>query len=246
MLYLLRKKARKPLSRLCIAIGFAFITQFSNAQQRDLNLPDHDSKPYFFGISLGVNLSRFQTELHSKFLQDDSVYVAEPLNSGGFSLGLSATTRLSNRFEFRFNPQLVFTERNLYYVLKYPEFDLGTKVTKKVESVIVTFPFQFKFISDRIENFRVYMMGGVKADIDLASNARARKAEELVKINKFDYGIEAGVGFNFYFPSFIFSPEIKISNGLGNIHSRDANLKFSNVFDRIQSRMIFFVIHLEG
>jgi hypothetical protein len=90
------------------------------------------------------------------------------------------------------------------------------------------------------------MMGGVKADIDLASNAQARKAEDLVKINKYDYGIEAGVGFNFYFQSFIFSPEIKISNGLGNIHSRDANLKFSNVFDRIQSRMIFFVIHLEG
>ena len=246
MLYLLRKKARKPLIRLCIAIGFVLSTQFSEAQQNDLNLPDHDSKPYFFGITLGVNLSRFQTELHSKFLQDDSVYVAEPLNSGGFSLGLSTTARLSNRFEFRFNPQLVFTERNLYYVLKYPEFDLGTKVTKKVESVIVTFPFQFKFNSDRIENFRVYMMGGVKADIDLASNARARKAEELVKINKYDYGIEAGVGFNFYFPSFIFSPEIKISNGLGNIHSRDANLKFSNVFDRIQSRMIFFVIHLEG
>jgi len=246
MLYLLRKKARKPLSRLCIAIGFTSIAQFSNAQESDLNLSDHDSKPYYFGITLGINLSRFQTELHSKFLQDDSVFVAEPLNSGGFSLGLSTTTRLSNRFEFRFNPQLVFTERNLYYVLKYPEFDLGTKVTKKVESVIVTFPFQFKFNSDRIENFRVYMMGGVKADIDLASNARARKAEELVKINKYDYGIEAGVGFNFYFPSFIFSPEIKISNGLGNIHSRDANLKFSNVFDKIQSRMIFFVIHLEG
>ena len=246
MLYLLRKKARKPLSRLCIAIGFTSIAQFSNAQESDLNLSDHDSKPYYFGITLGVNLSRFQTELHPKFLQDDSVFVAEPLNSGGFSLGLSATTRLSNRFEFRFNPQLVFTERNLYYILKYPEFDLGTKVTKKVESVIVTFPFQFKFNSDRIENFRVYMMGGVKADIDLASNARARKAEELVKINKYDYGIEAGVGFNFYFPSFIFSPEIKISNGLGNIHSRDANLKFSNVFDKIQSRMIFFVIHLEG
>ena len=135
MLYLLRKKAWKPVSKYCIAIGFALIAQFSNAQQNDLNLPDHDSKPYYFGITLGVNLSRFQTEFHPKFLQDDSVYVAEPLNSGGFSLGLSATTRLSNRFEFRFNPQLVFTERNFYYVLKYPEFDLGTKVTKKVESV---------------------------------------------------------------------------------------------------------------
>jgi hypothetical protein len=90
------------------------------------------------------------------------------------------------------------------------------------------------------------MLGGGKLDYDLASNARARKAEELVKIQKMDYGIEAGVGFNFYFQSFIFSPEIKISNGLGNIHSRDQNLKYSSVFDKMQSRMIVFSIHLEG
>jgi hypothetical protein len=90
------------------------------------------------------------------------------------------------------------------------------------------------------------MLGGVKADMDLAANARARRAEDLVKLEKSDYGIEAGIGFNFYFPSFIFTPEIKISNGLRNIHSRDKNLKYSNVLDRIQSRMIVFSIHLEG
>ena len=134
----------------------------------------------------------------------------------------------------------------MFYHLKYADRDLGTSVTKKVESVIVTFPLQVKFRSDRIGNFRVYMLGGGKVDFDLASNARARKAEELLKINKMDYGVEAGLGFNFYFPSFILSPEIKISNGLSNLHSRDEQLKYSNVIDLIQSRMIIFSIHLEG
>ncbi|MEI9807519.1 MAG: hypothetical protein WDO16_06315 [Bacteroidota bacterium] len=50
-----------------------------------------------------------------------------------------------------------------------------------IESVIVSFPFQLKLQSDRIGNFRVYMLGGVKGDIDLASNARAKKAEDLVR-----------------------------------------------------------------
>jgi hypothetical protein len=222
------------------------LSQTLMAQPRDLNLFDHDSKPYYFGITLGVNLARFQTELNPRFLQNDSVYVAEPVNSGGFTLGLSATGRLSNRFEARFNPQLMFIERNIFYQLKYPDLDGETNVTKKVESVIMTFPFQVKFNSDRIGNFRVYMMTGVKADIDMASNARAKRAEDLVKIDKYDYGIELGLGFNFFFPSFIFSPEIKISNGLRNIHSRDENLKFSSVFDKIQSRMIVICIHLEG
>ena len=172
--------------------------------------------------------------------------IAQPSNAGGFALGLSATVKLTNRFEGRFNPQLSFMDRNIFYKLRIPDRDLGTDVTKKVESVIVSFPVQLKFNSDRIGNFRVYMLGGGKVDFDLASNARARKAEELVKIQKLDYGIEAGVGFNFYFQSFIFSPEIKISNGLGDIHSRDKNLKFSSVLDKMQSRMIVFSIHLEG
>jgi hypothetical protein len=172
--------------------------------------------------------------------------VAEPLNSGGFALGLLATTRLTNRFELRLNPMLMFAERSIAYKLRYPDQDLGTELEKKVESVIVTFPLHLKFRSDRIGNFRVYMLGGGKLDYDLASNAKARKAEDMVKIEKMDYGVEGGVGFNFYFKSFILSPEVKISRGLRNMHSRDENLKYSNVLDKIQSRMIFFTIHIEG
>jgi hypothetical protein len=158
-----------------------------------------------------------------------------------------ATARLSPRFEARFNPQLSFAERTIAYTLSKPDLiEPGLQVNKTVESVIVTFPLQVKFRSDRIGNFRVYMLGGGKLDYDLASNAQARKAEDMIKIEKMDYGIEAGMGFNFYFKSFIFSPEVKISNGLRNMHARDENLKYSSVIDRIQSRMVVFSIHLEG
>lgn len=174
--------------------------------------------------------------------------VAEPLNSGGFGLGLSATLPLTKRFEARTNPQLLFTERAIQYFLTYPD---GTKdelplTTRSVQSVTVSFPFQMKFNSDRIGNFRVYMLGGVKADYDLASNARARQAEDLLKVKKTDFGIEAGIGFNFYFQHFILSPELKISNGIGNIHSRDESLKYSNVIEQMRSRMVMFTLHIEG
>lgn len=248
MLHLHRKKTFTSITELCFLFGFIFLSQISLAQKlmTDPNLYDHDSKPYYFGITIGTNLARFQTELHPSFLQNDSILVAEPVNSGGISLGLSATGRLSNRFQLRFNPQLIFMERNIFYRLKYPDVNGDTNVTKKIESVIVTFPFQVKFQSDRINNFRVYMLAGIKGDIDLASNARAKRADNLVTINKYDYGFELGLGFNFYFESFILSPEIKISNGFGNILSRDPNLIYSSVFDRIQSRMIAICIHIEG
>jgi Outer membrane protein beta-barrel domain len=246
MLHLHRKKACKLRTELFLLFGFILVSQISLAQPRDLNLYDHDSKPYYFGITLGSSVSRFQTELHSRFIQYDSVMIAEPNNSGGFSLGLLATARLSDRFQLRFNPQLAFTARSIFYKLKDPDLDGQTDVTKTIESVIVSFPFQVKLQSDRIGNLRVYMLTGVKGDIDLASNARAKKAEDLVKIKKYDYGVELGLGFNIFFKSFILSPEIKISNGLGNIHSRDPSLKFSSVFDKIYSRMIVFSIHIEG
>jgi len=234
--------------RIClVSFILTLIASGTFAQERELYLTDHDSKPYYFGITLGANVASFHIEHHPRFLQYDSVYTVNPQWTAGFQLGLLATARLSNRFEVRFNPMLLFTDRSLTYKLKYTDlFEQSDSVTKRIESVITTFPLQIKFFSDRIGNFRVYMLGGVKADIDLASNARAKRAEELVKIQKYDYGIEAGIGFNFYFPSFILSPEIKFSNGLKNIHSRDENLKYSNVLDRITSRMIIFCIHLEG
>ena len=221
--------------------------QFSQSQL-EINLPDHDSKPYYFGITIAGNSTRFHSHFHPQFLLNDSVLVAEPNNTGGASLGLSGTLRLSNRFQFRFNPQLFFIDRSIRYKLSYPDpasFN-ETEVSKKVESVIMSFPVHVKFQSDRIGNFRLYTLAGIKGDIDMASNARAKRAEELVKIEKNDWGPEFGVGFNFYFPTFIFSPEIKISNGVRNVHARDENLRFSSVIDRIQTRMIVFSIHLEG
>jgi len=246
MLHLHRKKAFTLRTGSFLLFGVFLIVNTSNAQPRDWNLYDHDSKPYYFGITLSTGLTRFQTELHSRFLQDDSVMVAEPGNSAGFGLGLSATMRLSDRVQLRFNPQLMYTSRNILYTLKYPDFDGLTRVDKAIESVTVSFPFQVKLQSDRIGNFRVYMLGGVKGDIDLASNARSKKAEDLVKIRKYDYGVELGLGFNFFFQQFILSPEIKLSNGLPNLHARDQNLIYSSVFDKIQSRMIVLSIHIEG
>jgi len=211
--------------------------------QTYLNMEEHDAKPYYFGITLAANQSYFKMYHSTAFLADDSIMVAEPLKTMGFNLGLLANARLNARFDLRFNPQLIFASKNLYYRETYPK---PQDTDKKIESILLSFPLQIKFKSDRIGNMRVYTIAGLKFDYDLASNARARRAEDLVKISKTDYGYEVGAGFEFYFPSFIFSPEIKISNGLGNVHVRDKHLRYSNVIDQMHSRMIVFSIHLEG
>lgn len=247
MYHLLRNKNR--IKSVVLALVILVKTLPSLAQEVELNLPNHDDKRYYLGIALMYNNSRFLLEQHPRFLQNDSVLSINPLNTGGFGLAGIHTFRLNNRFEVRaIFPQLLFSYKNLTYNLKYPNknFEEDTFMTKQVESILLGFPIHFKFRSDRINNFRVYMFAGGKFEYDLASNSTARKAENLVKLKSIDLGVEAGIGFNFYFPVFILSPEIKISNGLINTHSRDANLKFSNTIDKLQSRMIIFSLIFEG
>lgn len=215
----------------------------ANAQQTNLNMLEHDAKPYYFGITLAANQSYFKLEHSPAFLATDSIMIAEPLKTMGFNLGLLANARLTEHFDLRFNPQLIFASKNLYYRDTYPK---PQDTEKKIESILLSFPVQIKFKSDRIGNMRVYTIGGLKYDYDLSSNARLRRADDLVKIRKSDFGYELGAGFEFYFESFIFSPEFKISNGFGNVHVKDPNLRYSNVVDKLQSRMFVFSIHLEG
>lgn len=219
------------------------------AQLRDgINQQDHDDKPYHFGINLGMNRSHFSFTHHPVFMQRDSVMVVESINSTGLNLAWLVDKRLSEHFNIRTFPlDLTFTEKAFEYNLKYPDRPGGedSVTIKKVQSISLTLPIQIKFSSDRIGNFKVYMLGGVKAEYDMASNAGARKAENLIKLNKLDYGVEAGLGFHFYYPYFVLTTELKTGWGLGNLHSRDKDLKFSNVIDKINSRTITFSLTVE-
>ncbi len=245
----LSKKKRKPLhSAIILWSLLTIISLKGSAQFRDyMNLPDHDSKFYHLGIALIYNNSHFQVSAHPSFLQNDSVLSVNPLNTGGFGLAGLHTFRLSDHFEFRIVfPQLMFSYKNLSYNVKYPSNGETSVATKQVESILLGFPTQIKFLSDRIHNFRVYMLGGVNYQYDLASNASSRKAQNLVKLTPYDFSIEAGVGFQFYFPVFILSPELKISDGLINIHDRDPNLIYSSSIDKLNSRMVVFSLIFEG
>ena len=244
MQHLLRRKIT------ILALVFFSVPATGIAQLRErLNLPDHDEKKIHFGINLGFNRSHFSFAHHvPTFLQQDSIMVIESINSTGINLAWLVNLNLSEHFAIRTYPvNLTFTEKAFEYNLPTPDSPEGESFVtqKKVQSITLTLPIQLKFQSDRIENFRVYMMAGIKGEYDLASNAGARKAENLIKLRRFDYGAEAGIGFHFYFPMFVLTPEIKMGWGIGNLHSRDVNLKFSNTIDKINSRIISFSLTVE-
>jgi hypothetical protein len=224
-----------------------------NAQLRtQLNQLDHDEKRYHFGINLGYNKSHFSFTHHPRFinpvLNGDSVMTIESINSTGLNLAWLVNLNIGQHLDIRTYPlNLTFSEKAFEYGLTYPDVPLGEgKLTlKKVQSITLSLPLLLKFSSDRIGNMKVYTIFGGKVDYDLASNANKRNAEELIRLKALDYGLEGGLGFHIYFPYFVLTPELKVSWGMSNLHSRNANLKFSSNVDQIYSRMISFSLTVE-
>ncbi|MFN8245710.1 MAG: porin family protein [Ferruginibacter sp.] len=244
MQHLLRRKIVYTIL-LCLACPLAGLAQISSG---DINLPDHDDKPFHFGITLGMNRSHYSFTHHPYFLSQDSVLAIEGVNSSGIQLAWLVNMRLGEHFDLRTYPlNLIFTEKAFEYSLKYPDPFASEQPTtlKKVQSITMALPLQIKFSSDRINNFKVYMLGGGKLEYDFAANKGAKNAGNLIKLNKIDYGIEGGIGFHFYFPYFVLSPELKLGYGLRNLHARDPELKFSNVIDKINSRVFTFTLTVE-
>ena len=243
MQHLLRRKI------ISIIIAILILPYIGLSQLRTgLNLPEHDNKLYHFGINLGFNKSHFSFTHHPSFLQQDSVMGIESINSTGINLAWLVNINLNNHFDLRTYPlNLTFSEKAFEYTLTYPDVPGGENKLnlKKVQSITLSFPVQLKFTSDRIDNFKVYTIAGAKIDYDLAANAGKQNADDIIKLNKIDYGVEGGLGFHFYFPYFVLTPEIKVSWGLANLHSRNPNLKFSSNIGKINSRMISFSLTVE-
>jgi hypothetical protein len=232
---------RRKIAFVLLLVFFGSISGM--AQERELYQEDHDARPVHFGINLGYNRSHFNITHDPRFLQYDSIMSVESINSPGINLALLANLRLSDHFDIRAHPlDLTFSETSFLYTQKY---EADTSVIKKVQSISLGFPVNVAFSSDRINNFKVYVFGGGRYDYNLTSNKGANEAEDLIKLNRSNISAEIGLGFHIYFPYFVLSPELKLSSGITNLHSRDPNLKYSNVIDKINSRMVTFSLTVE-
>jgi Outer membrane protein beta-barrel domain len=202
-----------PCSKI-IFIALLFCGKIASAQyaKGNYNYLDFNQKPYYFGITLGLNRADYRV-FHSKdFIRNDSFSRVESVTGAGFNLGIVSNLKIGEYFDLRFLPTLSFGEHNLKYYL--PK---STRVIRRpVESVFVELPFQGRYKSAPYHDMRLFVIAGIKYSFDVASDSRTRQAAGLVKIAPTDFAIEYGAGVQFYFPYFIFSPEIKISQGIKN------------------------------
>jgi len=209
-----------------ILIFLLLISSFSSFGQRHKkpqNLPRYDFKKIHFGFTLGINSLNFNINKNKKFLDNDTLLSTLSQDQKGFNLGIVSNLRLGRYTDLRFIPTLVFGERILNY--QFNEASNMNLNDKRIESTLIDFPISLKYKSERYNNFRTYVMCGIKYSLDIASQSEIDdEGQELVKLNNHDLMLEGGFGIDFYLQYFKFSPQIKISHGIINILSKDNTL----------------------
>jgi hypothetical protein len=137
-------------------------------------------------------------------------------NAPGFGVGFITRYRLTEHLEARVNPLLIFGDRSLTYTYADPKYN----VTKSVAPTTVDVPLLLKLKSDRISDFRAYVIGGLKYSYALGadkSDGDVALIDRNVKNVTGYTSYEFGIGCDIYFEYFKLSPELKFSNSFGNV-----------------------------
>lgn len=218
------------------------LTQYSGSRSI-ANYLYHKAKPYYFGIDLGYDNSNMFLKKSNYFVDNTKYLVVEPNNGIGFHVHMVVNLKLGETYDLRLLPGFAFTDKKIDY---YTDLTGNLSTDKKIESVFVEVPVLARYKSAPYNDMRAYVITGIKYLYDVNSNAKNRNNENLIKISPHDFQFEIGGGVQFFFPFFIFSPEIKFSSGIGNVLIYDKNLKESTVLEKVLSKSISISFHFEG
>lgn len=187
----------------------------------------------------------------------DSLNSISSKPSTGFAIGFITRYRLTDHLEARLTPMLLFADRLLRYEYNSPSGNplLQTRdrtvepsiLEQQVQSTLVEFPLSMKLKSDRLGNFRAYLLGGLKYSLMISSKKVADNISPIdrpVKNVGSYASYEAGVGFDLYFEYFKLSPEIKISNSFKNMLVAD-NTPYSRPIDKLFLHTVMISLYFE-
>ena len=209
---------------LLIALFLGTLTSKAQRNKRAQNLIQYDYKKLHFGFTLGINDLNFNMQKNSNTITNDTLKTLHSKSQKGSNLGIVSNLRIGKYTDLRFVPTLVFGERHLYYGF-IDEEQKDDEDIKRIESTLIDFPIYIKYKSARYNNFRTYVIGGLKYSMDIASQDKIDdEGQEIVKLKKNDLMGEIGFGLDFYLEYFKFSPQIKLSYGLLNLLSKDESV----------------------
>ena len=164
--------------------------------------------------------------------------------SMGFHIQAVSAARLSDHFELRFLPGVAFGQRELTFSFYQREQIYGKP--QHLESSYIELPLLLKYKSKRVNNYRGFMVGGFNPRFDLAKTYREEDDIYMVlKLNDLCY--EMGAGFDFYFPYFKLSIELRGSWGIFNaLNRRDTpRPQYQDAISKLRSSVYMLSFYIE-
>lgn len=223
-----------------VSLPFSAISQ----REKVKNQPYADQKLYHLGFLVGIN-AQDVIIMHSGFKNpDNSTWFTEiPSYSPGFSVGFIADRYLNQYMNLRLTPTIHFGSKNFLF----KEQTTGQEYNSSIRTNYISLPLNVRFYAQRLNNFRPFVVAG-----GYLNNEIGKPKEPIVKFKNIDYGLEIGLGCNFYFPMFKLSPELKFSFGLKDIIDKDRSdltdkdkIIFTNAIKSGKSRMITLIFNFE-
>ena len=210
------------------------------------NKPLYDAKKYHYGFAFSAGVLDFSVMLADDFFEPkfDTIRSVEGLSKSVFGASMVGVLKLSDNLDLRFVPGLFFGQRNLEYLCKKDNGQIGYH-TMKIESTLLQFPLLIKYRAERQNNYRPYVILGVNYAIDFAASKKIKDFERpKIRLNTHDVYAEIGIGLDNYLPFFKLSTELKFSYGLLNMVNYDGSV-YSKTFKRLGSKMVTLVVYFE-
>lgn len=205
-----------------------------------INLENFDKQRLYWGYFLGLNTYDFKIDYIKPPTTDISV-----ASNFGFNVGVVGDLRLQEYINLRFEPGLYYAQRNLTYA----GFTRQIDSYREVRSTYLDFPLLLKFSSKRVGNVRPYLVGGVSATLNLASNSKSLddNYQQRFRVKPWTQNYELGFGIDLYLEYFKFSPSIRGVFGLNDELIRDNNpdSPWTGNIQSMKSRAVFinFTFH---
>ena len=208
----------------------------------EMRNPRYDERKIItYGFSLGFQTASYRLKYSDYFTDPamDSVHSILPRKRPGFKLGFIVNFKVAQFLDVRITPTVSFAE----YVLEY-NFIGGDQFTELVESTGVEFPVLFKYKSQRRNNLRMYLVGGITPIIEAAGKSGLDEDSDRLQIEKFNANLELGFGLDMYYPLFKFSPEVRFAYGLVNVLSPSEN-DISRGIEDLRTKTLSFYFHFQ-
>lgn len=203
----------------------------------------YDQKKGKIGFMFGFNIADYGINRRSSQLDTfNAIYVK---SAPGINFGIVTTYKLHTLLDLRAIPSFSLQQRSIRFEQR-SSGSVDTTFEKTSESAMFQLPLEIKFKSEKNNDFRVFLTGGVLLSYNMSSRSSdVVNREKLVRTYPGDVALSVGFGMDFYRESLKLSPEIKFAQGLRNLLIKEESNSFTQGIQSLRSQVFMLSLIID-